>query len=97
MIVEIICCFDGLVIAESFGSIYERNAINAGMPIMVAAVQKGIDNGDEIRVNFSTGQIDNLTKGTTIQASKFSDVQLDIYKRGGLLGKGGKQHGKNVC
>ncbi len=84
-------CFKSLgvqaVIAESFGAIYERNAINAAFPIMTydnIDVLNIVD-GDIIKVNFETGLMENKTKGTSIQAEKFSEVQLEIYQNGGLF------------
>ncbi|MBN1997836.1 homoaconitate hydratase, partial [candidate division KSB1 bacterium] len=74
-----------LIIARSFGAIYERNAINSGFPILIAdLVATGINDGDIIFVDLSTGIITH-ENSTIIQALPFSDVQMDIYKRGGLL------------
>ncbi|MCX6243272.1 MAG: aconitase/3-isopropylmalate dehydratase large subunit family protein [Bacteroidetes bacterium] len=77
------------ILAESYGAIYERNAINAAMPILTYAPEElakvELKNGDRIRVNFETGELDNLDnqKGTTI--NKFYEAQLAIYRNGGLL------------
>ncbi len=75
------------VVAESFGAIYERNAINAAFPIMSYDSLEGLDleHFDKIKVNFETGEITNVTKSKTIQGNPFSEVQLDIYKRGGIF------------
>ncbi|MBU2053945.1 MAG: 3-isopropylmalate dehydratase large subunit [Proteobacteria bacterium] len=83
-------CFSSLgiplIIAESFGAIYERNAINAGLAIMNAAlVQSKIESGQRIEVNFKTGVIRNLDTGGTLQGGPFSEVQMKIYQQGGLL------------
>ncbi len=84
-------CFKSLgvqaVIAESFGAIYERNAINAAFPIMTYDNIDALNivDGDIIKVNFETGLMENKTKGTSIQAEKFSEVQLEIYQNGGLF------------
>jgi len=84
-------CFKALgvsmIIAESFGSIYERNAINSGLPVMAAQdIQElNLKNGDEIEVDFLSGQIKKLSTKETIKATPFSKVQLDIYQRGGLF------------
>jgi len=79
----------GVIIAESFGAIYERNAINGGMPIMTGDIMgTGIENGNEIVVDMKAGTIDNVTKGQTYAIIPFSEVQMDIYRRGGLLGGG---------
>jgi 3-isopropylmalate/(R)-2-methylmalate dehydratase large subunit len=85
-------CFVSLgiqaVIAESFGVIYERNAINAAFPVISAASLKEAElrDGDRIRINLLTGEILNLQNHNICKALPFSDVQLKIYERGGLLG-----------
>lgn len=77
----------GIIIAESFGAIYERNAINSGFPIIAAQDIKNLNlkDADEIEVDFMSGQITKLSTGETTKATPFSKVQLDIYQRGGLL------------
>jgi 3-isopropylmalate dehydratase small subunit len=81
-------CFESLgismVIAESFGAIYERNAINKGFPIVVAdLVAEGLHDGQEIEVDLRAGVV-RLPSGKEVEAG-FSDVQMGIYQRGGLL------------
>lgn len=84
-------CFKALklggIIAESFGSIYERNAINSGFPIIVARDIKKLNlrNGDEIEVDFLSGKIMKIKTREIVKGNPFSEVQLDIYRRGGLL------------
>jgi 3-isopropylmalate dehydratase small subunit len=83
-------CFKALgvaaIVGESFGAIYKRNAINAGLPILAAGVvHAGIKDGDEIETDFSTGAVKVLRTGDTIQGAPFSEVQLSIYQKGGLL------------
>jgi len=83
-------CFKSLgisvIIADSFGAIYERNAINNAMPIMVSEnITDKIDDKDIIEVDFKTGTIFNKTKNKTYKGKPFSKSQLEIYKRGGLL------------
>ena len=84
-------CFKSLgiqaILAESFGAIYERNAINAAFPILKYSNLDELDlkDGDEITVNFKTGKIKNNRNGKVAEIEKFSDVQMDIYQRGGLL------------
>lgn len=73
------------VLAESFGAIYERNAINAAFPVIMVKSREGIRDGDKIRVNLKTGEIMNLSTGTRLTAEPFSQVQYEIYERGGLL------------
>jgi homoaconitate hydratase family protein/3-isopropylmalate dehydratase small subunit len=81
-------CFTSLgiqaLVAQSYGSIYERNAINAGMPMLVAdAVNAGLKSGDEVEVDLATGTV--RWDGGEVQGDPFSEVQMQIYQRGGLL------------
>ena len=85
-------CFKALgisvIVAESFGAIYERNAINSGMPILVAdGISKKIHEKDIVSIDFTTGMIKDKTQGKTYQAKPFSEAQKEIYLRGGLLGR----------
>ncbi len=77
----------GMIIAESFGAIYERNAINSGFPVMIAPdIQKlNLKNGDEVEVDLLSGQIRKLPTNEILKARPLSKVQLEIYQRGGLL------------
>jgi 3-isopropylmalate/(R)-2-methylmalate dehydratase large subunit len=81
-------CFAALgvsaLVARSYGAIYERNAINAGLPVLVADLrQAGLRNGQEITVDLTTGNI--TWDGGAMVADSFSQVQMEIYQRGGLL------------
>jgi 3-isopropylmalate/(R)-2-methylmalate dehydratase large subunit len=77
------------ILAESYGAIYERNAINAALPILTydpAELAKAeLQNMDLIRVNFETGVVLNLRNGKSTRINRFYDAQLGIYKNGGLL------------
>jgi 3-isopropylmalate/(R)-2-methylmalate dehydratase large subunit len=77
------------ILAESYGAIYERNAINAAMPILTynPKVISEIDlkDGDIVRVNFATGELVNLGNNKTTLIDKFYDAQMAIYMNGGLL------------
>jgi len=86
-------CFKALgvpvILAQSYGAIYERNAINAAMPIMLydekMLEEIELKNGDELFVDFATGKVENKSNGKTSQIKPFSDVQLEIYQNGGLF------------
>ncbi len=87
-------CFASLgiscILAESYGAIYERNAINAAFPILVYHPEElektGLATGDKISVDFSTGKVVDIKSGQVVMIEPFSDVQEIIYKKGGLLG-----------
>lgn len=74
------------VIAESFARIFYRNAINIGLPIIecVEAVN-GIDQGDEVDINFEEGIITNLTKNESYHFEKFPEFIQHIVEAGNLL------------
>lgn len=74
------------VIAKSFARIFYRNAINIGLPIFECeAASDGIAAGDEVRVDFDTGLITNLTKNEMYQAQPLPPFIQNIVNRGGLL------------
>jgi 3-isopropylmalate dehydratase small subunit len=84
-------CFISLgmqcVVAESFGAIYERNAINAAFPIVTMKEIEALklEEGEEISVHFEKGQIQNITKNITLPCAPFSEVQMEIYQNNGLF------------
>ncbi|MCG8410121.1 MAG: 3-isopropylmalate dehydratase large subunit [Bacteroidales bacterium] len=75
------------IIAESFGAIYERNAINAAFPIMTYDNIENLDlkHFDKVKINFETGEITNLRNNKIVKGNSFSDVQMDIYQKGGIF------------
>lgn len=77
------------ILAESYGAIYERNAINAAFPILTYKPEKlaaiELQDGDTLKVDMVKGQITNVKNGKVAEIDKFTDVQIEIYKNGGLL------------
>ena len=79
-------CQTGCVIAKSFARIFYRNAINIGMPILECPeAADEISAGDEVKVDFSTGEIFDLTTGKTYRAQPFPEFIQNIIAKGGLL------------
>ncbi|MGC9365117.1 MAG: aconitase/3-isopropylmalate dehydratase large subunit family protein [Fidelibacterota bacterium] len=80
-----------LILAESFGAIYERNAINAALPVLTydkALIgELDLQNGDTVTVHLQHGTIQNRRNRKTARIQPFSEVQMDIYQRGGLLNR----------
>jgi 3-isopropylmalate/(R)-2-methylmalate dehydratase small subunit len=73
------------VIAISFARIFYRNSINVGLPILECAdAYEAIENGDQISIDLSTGEINNLTRPGTYRASPFPDKIKEIIELGGL-------------
>lgn len=84
-------CFKSLgiqiIIAESFGAIYERNAINAAFPILTYNDISELDlkQRTKVSIDLETSVLTNLETGKSVKINEFSSVQVDIYKKGGLL------------
>jgi len=74
------------VIAASFARIFYRNAINIGLAILECPeASEKIEAGDEVSINFDTGEITNSSKGESYQALAFPDFIKEIIAAGGLL------------
>ena len=79
-------CGAGCVIAKSFARIFYRNAINIGLPILECEeAAEEIQAGDEVKVDFNTGKITDVTTGKTYLAQPFPEFIQNIIKSGGLL------------
>ena len=66
--------------------IFYRNAINIGLPIIEcpeAAV--AIEAGDEVEIDFDTGIITDLTKGTSYKGQAFPTFMQKIIAAEGLV------------
>jgi 3-isopropylmalate/(R)-2-methylmalate dehydratase small subunit len=73
-----------MIVAESFGAIYKRNAINSGFPILTFEPGTQFPSHLSIvNVDLETGRMQ--TDGESIALNPFSPVQRDIYLAGGLL------------
>lgn len=76
---------DGIV-AESFARIFYRNAINQGIPLLVCeGVSDKFETGDEIKVDWEKGKIENVTKDVQLQTDSLPPLLQDIVNKGGLL------------
>lgn len=74
------------VIAKSFARIFYRNSINIGLPILECEeASDAIAAGDEIEIDFDSGQIHNRTKQETYQAAPFPPFIQKIMKDNGLM------------
>ena len=74
------------VIAETFARIFYRNAINIGLPIIECPeASKGIDDGDQVEVDFDSGMIYNRTKGTQFKGQAFPEFMQKLIAAGGLV------------
>ena len=81
----------GAIVAESYGAIYKRNAINSGFPIVslpgLTRIHEQFKGGDLLEVDLANGRL-VLNGQTTLQAEPFSRVQMDIYQAGDIFAYG---------
>ena len=73
------------VIAKSFARIFFRNSINIGLPLFVSEDADKIDDGDEVEIDFKTGEIIDNTKGITIKVKPLPAFMRKIVDNGGLV------------
>jgi aconitase A len=75
------------VLAESFGALYERNAINAGFPVLTYSDLSKLElkDRDTVVIDLEKGTITNKRNNNTAEISRFSDIQMKIYQKGDLL------------
>ena len=73
----------GAVIAPSFARIFFRNAINLGLPAVVARVE--CQEGDELEIDLATGAIRNLTTSAATEAAPLDPRAVALLEAGGLI------------
>jgi methanogen homoaconitase small subunit len=71
------------IVAKSFARIFYRNAINIGLPVIVADINA--KNGDNLRIDLGKGIIENQSTNETFKIEPFKKFMLDILKDGGLV------------
>jgi len=83
------------VIAKTFARIFYRNSLNIGLPILECPdAVDGIQAGDVVQVDFSTGTISDETTGKHYAAEPFPVFMQDLIAAGGLAGYMSKEAGK---
>ncbi|MFN3384693.1 MAG: 3-isopropylmalate dehydratase small subunit [Archaeoglobaceae archaeon] len=80
------------VIAKSFARIFYRNAINVGLPLIIAETDS-IENGEEIEVDMENGII--KTQKGVLRAKTLPKFMISILNEGGLVNYV-KKHGDIV-
>ena len=74
------------VIAETFARIFYRNAINIGLPIIECPeAARAIEAGDEVEIDFDSGVITDVTKGTSYKGQAFPPFLQKIIAAEGLI------------
>jgi len=85
------------IIAKSFARIFYRNGFNQGVPLLESAeAAEAIQEGDQVRVDLKTGEIEDLTQGKKFRAKPIPSFMQELIDDGGLVshlrkkGVGGK-------
>jgi len=74
------------VIAKSFARIFYRNAINNGFYIIESPhAPDGIEDGDELEIDYKKGTIEVINKNVSYAFIPLSGFALEIINDGGLL------------
>ena len=97
----ILCAGIKAVVAESFGRIFYRNALNVGLPaVKCSGIVKEVQQGSLIQINLKEGLIFLSASRKTLSIEKYPPQLLTILKSEGLipyLKKFGKySHLKNI-
>lgn len=71
------------IVAKSFARIFYRNAINIGLPVIIAEINAS--NGDVLKIDLEKGTIKNKTTGESFKIEPFKEFILEILKDGGLV------------
>ena len=72
------------ILARSVARIFFRNAINLGLPVLICDTD-GINDGDELEIDLSSGIIRDITNGRQLTFSRIPEVMLRILDEGGLI------------
>lgn len=73
------------VVAQSFGGIFYRNALNLGLPVVVCPQTGTIRPGDRLRVDLAGGTVTNETSGQMLASERLPQFLLDMLADGGLV------------
>jgi len=84
--IAIKACGVSCVIAQSYGRIFFRNAVNIGLPLLECAeAADKTENGDILEVDLSSGEIANVSKQKTFTATPYPEFMMGIINAGGLI------------
>lgn len=84
--IAIKACGISCVIAETFARIFYRNSINIGLPIIECPeAVAGINEGDEVEVDFDSGIITNITQNKSFKGQPFPAFMQKIIDSEGLV------------
>jgi 3-isopropylmalate/(R)-2-methylmalate dehydratase small subunit len=74
-----------VVLAQSFGRVFYRNAINLGLPALFFPFAEEIAAGDRLEVDLAAGDVRNLTTGWAYCVEPIPRKVMRIIRDGGLI------------
>lgn len=82
----LLCAGIKAIVAESFGRIFYRNAINIGLPVLKCSdIIKKVSQSDSIKINLQDGLITLYNPERKISIEKYPSQLLSILKSEGLI------------
>lgn len=75
----------GCLLAQSFGRIFYRNALNFGIPALFFPAAGEIRAGDQLRIDPVSGMIENATSGARYQVPGLPAHLMAMISAGGLM------------
>ncbi len=73
------------LVAETINGLFYRNCVNYALPALeCAGIRDFAREGDEIRVNFVTGRIENLARNDAIEVAPMPEFLRAIIQAGGI-------------
>ena len=75
----------GAILAESFGRIFYRNALNFGVPALFFPQSADIGPGDLLAVDAVTGSIENRKSGQHYTVDGIPEHLMQMIQAGGLM------------
>jgi 3-isopropylmalate/(R)-2-methylmalate dehydratase small subunit len=84
------------IIARSFARIFYRNGFNQGLPLFESLeAAEVIQDGDQVRVDMNTGEIEDLTLGMIFRAKPIPPFMQELINDGGLIRHLQKKEGRD--
>lgn len=76
----------GAVVAETINTLFYRNCINYALPAMECqGIREMVTEGDVLRIDVTTGAIDNLTRGERRAGTRMPEFLQAIVRSGGIM------------
>ena len=74
------------LVAESINGLCLRSCVNYGLPgLSCAGVASLFEEGDTARIDFSTGHVENITRGKALAGEPLVPLLIDIVRAGGVV------------